>query len=67
MSHEYLEKIQRINLKRNLDKEQKKIDKLYEKEGLTDRVLDRQVALNKQRHKENISDDNKVIYKRFVQ
>ena len=40
----------------SLAKEQEEIDKLYEAEGLSDRVLDMQVALNQKRNKYNISD-----------
>ena len=67
MTHEYLEKIQRINLKRAVDKEQDKINKMFAEEGLTDRVLDKQIELNQKRHSNNISDKTKTIHKRFVQ
>lgn len=40
----------------SLAEEQKVIDKLYEEEGLSDRVLDMQVALNMKRNKYDISD-----------
>ena len=56
MSSEYLEKIQRINLLRSIKKEQDKIDKLYEKEGLTDRVLTRQECLDQKRKENKIQD-----------
>lgn len=67
MTHEYLEKIQRINLKRTLDKEQDKINKMFEEEGLTDRVLDKQIELNQKRNKHNISDKTNTLHKRYVQ
>ena len=67
MTHEYLEKIQRINLKRTLDKEQNKINKMFEEEGLTDRVLDKQIELNQKRHSNNISDKTNTLHKRYVQ
>lgn len=67
MTHEYLEKIQRINLKRTLDKEQDKINKMFEEEGLTDRVLDKQIELNQKRNKHNISDKTNILHKRYVQ
>ena len=44
----------------SLANEQKIIDKLYEAEGLSDRVLDMQVALNQKRNKYNISDKNNL-------
>ena len=61
------EKIDRIKLIKELDKEQEEITKLYEAEGLTDEVLDRQIAINQKRHKENITDPKELIYKNFVQ
>ena len=61
------EKIERIKLIKELDKEQEEINKQYEKEGLTDEVLDRQIAINEKRHKENITDPKELIYKNFAQ
>ena len=46
---------------------QRAINKQYEKEGLTDEVLDAQVALNVERNKYNISDGTKKVYKNYVQ
>ena len=56
----YLKKI-------NLKNRQREIDKLYEVEGLSDRVLDLQVALNQERNALDISDDNDRVFERFVQ
>ena len=56
----YLKKI-------NLKNRQREIDKLYEAEGLSDRVLDLQVALNQERNALDISDDNDRVFERFVQ
>lgn len=58
------------NIETNIEylaKEQEKIDKLYEKEGLTDEVLEKQVKLNQLRNKLDISDRKNRIYDRFVQ
>lgn len=60
----------KIDIETNIEylaKEQEKIDKLYEKEGLTDEVLEKQVALNQLRNKLDISDRKNRIYDRFVQ
>jgi len=46
---------------------QRAINKQYEKEGLTDEVLDAQVTLNVERNKYNISDGTKKVYKNYVQ
>ena len=61
------EKVERIKLIKELDKEQEEINKQYEKEGLTDEVLDRQIAINEKRHKENITDPKELVYKNFAQ
>lgn len=63
----YREKVNRINLTRKLNKLQKKLDKLYNEEGLTDEVLELQLEINKIRHDENIPDTNELIYKNYVQ
>lgn len=44
-----------------LDIAQKWINKMYEKEGLTDKVLDAQILLNSQRNKLNIPDENEIV------
>ena len=46
---------------------QRKINKQYEKEGLTDEVLDAQVKWNIERHKHDISDRTERVYKNYVQ
>ena len=46
---------------------QRAINKQYEREGLTDEVLDAQVALNMERHEHDISDETKKVYKNYVQ
>lgn len=44
-----------------LDIAQKYINRMYEKEGLTDKVLDAQILLNSQRNKLNIPDENEIV------
>ena len=63
----YREKINRINLTRKLNKMQKEVNKLYEEEGLTDEVIQKQLEINELRHKENIPDTSELVYKNFVQ
>lgn len=63
----YREKINRINLTRQLDKKQEKVNELYKKDGLTDEVLEAQLEINHLRNKENIPDTSQTIYKHFVQ
>jgi len=50
-----------------LNTAQKLINKAYEKEGLTDRVLDAQIKLNKQRHEFNIPDEKGTNDNGFLQ
>ena len=47
--------------KKELDERQLIIDEKYEKEGLTDEVLDLQVALNMERNALNITDERQII------
>ena len=44
----------------SLAEEQKVIDELYARDGLTDEVLDMQVKLNQKRNKYDISDKNNL-------
>ena len=46
---------------------QDKINKEYEKHGLTNEILEAQVELNTIRHALNIPDEDEKIYKEFVQ
>ncbi|WP_458456070.1 hypothetical protein [Methanobrevibacter sp.] len=56
----FLKKIQ-------LKNKQRAIDKQYEKEGLTDEVLNAQIELNRLRNELNIPDSTKKIHTDFVQ
>lgn len=50
-----------------INKEQEKVNQLLEKDGFTDEVLERQVAINKKRAKHGIIDESKIIQDRYVQ
>ena len=50
-----------------LNRKQKKIDKLYEQDGLTDEVLDMQLEVNMMRNKLDISDPKQRVYKGYCQ
>ena len=52
---------------KELDEMQKEVNELYEKEGLTDEVLDKQLKINSLRNKYNITDKTEIIYDRYVQ
>lgn len=54
-------------MEEHLKKKQKEVDKLYDEHGLTDEVLDKQIAINKLRHAHDITDKEKVIHKTYVQ
>lgn len=46
---------------------QKAINKQFEKDGLTDELLEAQVKLNQERHKYDIPDESEFVYGEFVQ
>lgn len=46
---------------------QRAINKQYEKEGLTDEVLDAQIELNKLKHEYDIADSSKKVFEEYVQ
>lgn len=54
-------------MEEKLAKMQKEVDKLYDKYGLTDEVLDKQIEINKLRHEHDISDESNRINKKYVQ
>ena len=58
-----LDFIKEINLKNR----QRQINKQFEKEGLTDDVLDKQVSLNMERHELDKVDDSKKVFEDYVQ
>lgn len=51
----------------HLNYQQRQVSKLYKSEGLTDRVLEKQVKINEKRHELNLPDRYEMSYKRFVQ
>lgn len=50
-----------------LNKKQKEVNVLYEKNGLTDEVLNKQISINKARHEMDIPDSKQKISKKWVQ
>ena len=50
-----------------LSLQQKQINRRYKKDGLTDEILDRQIALNTKRHELDIPDGSKKINGKYVQ
>lgn len=46
---------------------QRSINKRYEKEGLSDALLEEQIEVNKIRNEFNIPDESEFIYEEFVQ
>ena len=43
-----------------LSKEQEEVNREYEENGLTDEVFEKQLAINKERHERNISDETQL-------
>jgi len=54
-------------MEEKLAKMQKEVDKLYDENGLTDEVLDKQIEINKLRHKHDISDKTNRVNGSYVQ
>ena len=46
---------------------QRYINKMFEEEGLTNKVLNEQIKINKKRNELNITDKSEVIHKDYVQ
>ncbi len=59
--------IKKFFKKISLKNKQKHVNKLYERDGLTDEVLNLQVQINQESNEYNITDDSEKIYKDFVQ
>lgn len=62
-----LDKAKRYYHHIQLKNKQRAIDKQFEKEGLTDDVLAKQVEVNTMRNELDIPDKNEFIYEEFVQ
>ena len=54
-------------MKDKLAEMQKEVDKLFESNGLTDEVLDKQLEINKLRNEHDIPDETEMVYKEYVQ
>ena len=54
-------------MEQELAKKQKELNKLYEKHGLKDEILDLQIEINKLRHEHDIPDKSDMIHDKFVQ
>ncbi len=46
---------------------QKVINKQFEKEGLTDEVLEAQIRLNSERNEYDIPDESEFVYEKYIQ
>lgn len=54
-------------MKDKLKEMQKEVNALYEKEGLTDTVLEKQVEINTLRHEHDIPDTHELVFMEFSQ
>ena len=54
-------------MKEHLKRKQEELNELFRKDGLTDEVLDKQIAINKLRHAHDIPDESEKVYKDYVQ
>ena len=46
---------------------QRYLNKMFEEEGLTNKVLNEQIKINKKRNELNLTDKSEVIHKDYVQ
>lgn len=58
---------EKVKMEVHLRNEQRVLNRKYEKEGLTDEILDKQIEINKRRHELDIADESKRVYENFVQ
>lgn len=54
-------------MEEHLKKKQEEVDQLYEEHGLTDEVLDKQIAINKLRNAHNITDNSNRVNGKYLQ
>ena len=58
----YMKKHEEFLKRVNLANQQRRINRMFEEEGLTDEVLKKQVELNTQRHELDLNDGDEVVY-----
>ena len=56
-----------LKVKASLENRQKELDEKYKEQGLTDEILEEQIKINQLRHEHDIPDEEKMIYKEYVQ
>lgn len=54
-------------MEKKLQEMQEKLNKIYDEQGLTDEVLDKQLEINKLRNEHDIPDEKEKIYEDWVQ
>ena len=54
-------------MEEHLKRKQEELNELFRKDGLTDEVLDKQIAINKLRHAHDIPDESEKVYEDYVQ
>lgn len=62
-----MNKLERFFRNIQLKNRQRAVNKQYEKEGLTDDVLEKQVEINTLRNQLDIPDSDEFVYEDFVQ
>lgn len=63
----FIEKIHKRNMIRNLKKKQDEVNRLYDKKGLSDKVLEKQLEINSLRYDNDIYDESELIFESYVQ
>lgn len=57
----------KLQLKERLNSEQDLVNQLYEREGLTPEVLNKQIEINKMRNEYDIHDKSETVHEDYVQ
>ena len=56
-----------LTAKYHIQNRQRKLDKKYNEEGLTDEVLEEQLELNRLRNEYDVNTDDEKVYEEYVQ
>ena len=62
-----INKVKRVVIGLKLKNKQRAVDKQYEKEGLTDEVLEKQLQINLLRNKYDSVDESEKVYGEYTQ
>ena len=62
-----MDKLKKVYHTYNIKNRQRKVNKQFKEEGLTDELLEEQISINKLKHEHNIVLDEDKIFDEFIQ